>query len=99
MTVNMSGMDKLRPLLIGKSKKSRCFAGVHYFSVEYTANKTAWVSDLFAKWLLLIDSQMKTQKRKNVLFIDNFPVHNIIPNCQTVKVKFLPPNTTSSLQH
>jgi len=52
-------------------------------------------SELFAEWILRIDKQMKIQKRKILLFIDNYPAHNIIPNCQAIKVKFLPPNTTS----
>jgi len=99
LAVNMTGTDKLKPLLIGKSKKPRCFAGVKSFPVEYTANKKAWMtSELFAKWLLRVDNQMKTQKRKILLFIDNCPAHNIILNCQAVKVKFLPPNTTSKSQ-
>jgi len=96
LAVKMTGTDKLKPLIIGKSKKPRCFAGVKSFPVDYTANKKAWMtSELFAEWLLRIDKQMKIQKRKILLFIDNCPAHNIIPTCQAVKVKFLPPNTTS----
>lgn len=99
LAVNMTGTDKLKPLIIGKSKKPRCFAGVKSFPVDYTANKKAWMtSELFAEWLLRIDKQMKIQKRKILLFIDNCPAHNIIPTCQAVKVKFLPPNTTSKSQ-
>ncbi|XP_025407157.1 tigger transposable element-derived protein 6-like, partial [Sipha flava] len=99
LAVNMTGTDKLKPLIIGKSKNPRCFAGVKSFPVNYTANKKAWMtSELFAEWLLRIDKQMKIQKLKILLFIDNCPAHNIIPNYQAIKVKFLPPNTTSKSQ-
>jgi len=96
LAVNMTSTDKLKPLIIGKPKKPRCFAGVKSFPVDYTENKKAWMtSELFAEWLSRIDKQMKIQKCKILLFIDNCPAHNIIPNCQAIKVKFLPPNTTS----
>lgn len=73
-------------------KKTMCFAGVKSFPVKYTANKKAWMtSELFAEWLLRIYNQM--QKRKCLLFTDNCPAHNILPNCQAVKIKCLPPNT------
>ncbi|XP_060846175.1 tigger transposable element-derived protein 6-like [Rhopalosiphum padi] len=73
LAVNMTGTDKLKPLIIGKSKNPRCFAGVKSFLVDYTANKKAWMTN-------------------------NCLAHNIIPNCQAIKVKFLPPNTTSKSQ-
>lgn len=85
----MPGTDKLKPLIIGKSKKPKSFAVVKYFLVDYTANKKAWVtSELFAEWLLRIDNQMKIKKRKILLLMNNFPAHNIILNCQAVKIKF-----------
>jgi len=91
LAINMTGTDKLKPLLIGKSKNPKCFTGIKSFPVEYTANKKAWMtSELFVEWLLRIDSQMKTHKRKIVLFIDNSPAHDNIPDCQAVKVTFLP---------
>lgn len=33
-------------------------------------------------------------KRKILLFVENCPAYNIISNCQAIKVKFVPPNTT-----
>lgn len=41
---------------------------------------------------------MIKEKRKILLFIDNCTAHNLIPPLKAVKVKFLPPNTTSKLQ-
>lgn len=50
------------------------FVGVKFFLVEYTANKKARMTgELFVEWLLRINNQMKKQKRKVVLLIDNFP--------------------------
>lgn len=50
------------------------FVGVKFFPVECTANKKAWMTgELFAEWLLRINNQMKKQKPKVVLFLDNFP--------------------------
>jgi len=43
LAVNMTGTDKLKPLITEKSKKPRYFAGVKSFPVDYTANKKAWV--------------------------------------------------------
>lgn len=45
-----------------------------------------------------MQKQMKTQKRKILLFVVNCSAHNIIPNYQAVKVKFLPPNIISKSQ-
>jgi hypothetical protein len=56
LAINMTGTDKLKTLIIGKSIKPRCFFGAKSFSVDYTENKKAWMtSELFAKWLLRID--------------------------------------------
>ncbi|XP_046667060.1 tigger transposable element-derived protein 4-like [Homalodisca vitripennis] len=96
---NMTGTDMLKPLVIGKSKKPRCFAGVKSLPVDYTANRKAWMNaELFADWLLKLDKQMGKGKRKIILFIDNCSAHNTIPELKWVKVQFLPANTTSKLQ-
>jgi hypothetical protein len=99
LVVYMTGTDKLKLLLIRKSKKPKCFIGVKSFLFEYTVNKKAWMTnELFAEWLLRIYNQMKTQEPKMLLFIDNFLTHNIILNCEAIKLKYLPPNTTSKSQ-
>lgn len=56
------------------------------------------ISDLFEDWLININNQIRHQKRKILLFIDNCPAHDIIPNLDSVKVQFLPLNTISKLQ-
>jgi hypothetical protein len=55
---NMSGTDKRKLLVIGKSAKPRCFKGLKMDSlpVEYYANKNAWMtSKIFKKWLMRWD--------------------------------------------
>jgi hypothetical protein len=52
---NMSGTDKKKLLVIGKSAKPWCFKGLKMDSllVEYYANKNAWMtSEVFKKWLM-----------------------------------------------
>lgn len=96
---NMDGSEKLKPLVIGKSKKPRCFKGVTSFPLTYCANTKVWMTAvLFRQWLQALDKDMKKQKRKIILFIDNCTAHNDVPTLKNVKLEFLPPNTTSKLQ-
>uniref|UniRef100_A0A8C4XHT4 HTH CENPB-type domain-containing protein n=1 Tax=Erpetoichthys calabaricus TaxID=27687 RepID=A0A8C4XHT4_ERPCA len=96
---NMSGLEKLPALLIGKSLKPRCFKNVKSLPMHYEANKKAWMtSELFSKWLKKVDAAMVRKKRRIILFIDNCRAHNHIPVMKAVTIKFMPPNTTSKLQ-
>ena len=48
--VNATGQHKLKPVLIGKYKKPRCFKNfdINALPVHYTAQKNAWMStDIF----------------------------------------------------
>ncbi len=93
--------EKLKPLVIGrKAANPRCFRGYNLATlpVTYYANRKAWVTgDLFKKWLNLINNQMKRQNRDIRLFIDNCAAHPDV-TLSNVKLRFLPPNTTSHLQ-
>ncbi|XP_051162414.1 tigger transposable element-derived protein 4-like [Leptopilina boulardi] len=42
---NMTGTDKLPLLVIGKSKRPRCFKGVKTLPADYENNSKAWISD------------------------------------------------------
>lgn len=96
---NMSGTEKRKMFVIGKSIKHRCFSGVKSLPVDYAANKKAWTSaKLFANQLIELDKDMTKQKRQFILFIDNCSAHKNIPPLKSVTIKFLPPNTTSKLQ-
>lgn len=99
LAVNMDGSEKLKPLVIGKAMKPRCFKGVKSFPTDYRANKKAWMTtELFNNWLLTVNGDMKRQKRKILLFLDNCTVHNSPPTLSNVELYFFPPNTTSKLQ-
>jgi hypothetical protein len=92
--------EKLKPLVIGKSENPRCFRGMDksLLPVTYRNNKKAWMtSQLFREWLDKVNSQMRTKKRKILMFIDNCAAHPPV-TLSHVKLVFLPPNTTSRLQ-
>ncbi|XP_063624721.1 LOW QUALITY PROTEIN: tigger transposable element-derived protein 4-like [Cydia splendana] len=58
--VNMTGTDKLLLLIIGKSKRPRCFKGVKTLPVDYVSNTKAWMTkDLFKNWLKKVNKQRK----------------------------------------
>lgn len=92
--------EKLKPVVIGKSKKPRCFKRIRkeHLPVDYYFNSNAWMnSKIYEDFLKNVNRKMKMQKRKILLFVDNAPSH---PNMDlsNVKVQFLPPNTTSLTQ-
>ena len=92
--------EKLEPLIIGKSKKPRCFGKIksENLPVMYRNNTKAWMNSLiFKEWFLKFDRKMKRQNRKVILFLDNAPCH---PHFQldNIKLQFFPPNTTSLSQ-
>ncbi|OAF65461.1 hypothetical protein A3Q56_06809 [Intoshia linei] len=47
------------------------------------------------KW----EKDLKKQKRKICLFLDNFPGHKVVVQLSHIEIQMLPPNTTSKLQH
>ena len=49
-------------------------------------------------WLRKLNSDMKGQKRKIMLFIDYCTAHNNMPLLDHIKLVYLPANTTSKLQ-
>ena len=52
VAANMSGKEKLPPMVIGKSLMPRCLKNVKNLPVEYTVNKKAWMtSTIFETWL------------------------------------------------
>ncbi|XP_067684471.1 tigger transposable element-derived protein 4-like [Haliotis asinina] len=99
---NISGTEKLKLFVIGKSEKPRCFKNVRSLPVDYRSNGKAWMtSDLFtltSEWVNKLDQSMRRQNRKVLLLIDNCPAHPRVPNLKNVTVAYLPPNTTSKIQ-
>ena len=92
--------EKLPIFFIGKSKNSRCFKkyDLKKEKIPYGANKVAWItSDPFRDWLVIIYNQVKSQRKKIMLILDNATSHKD-PNLLKVKLIFLPPNTSVLIQ-
>ncbi|KAI6651119.1 Tigger transposable element-derived protein 6-like [Oopsacas minuta] len=97
----MSGNDKVKLLVIGKSKKPRCFKGIDMdtLPVSYRANKNAWMTSLlFEEWITRWDSALGKQSRKILLLVDNCTAHPALDTLKNIRLEFLPPNTTSLIQ-
>jgi len=95
---SMSG-EKLKPLVIGKSKKPRCFKNVKSLPVEYDANSNAWMTTtIWERHIRKLDSQFLRQKRNVVIIIDNCTAHNRPENLKAIEIVFLPSNVTARLQ-
>lgn len=98
---NMDGSEKLKLLVIGKSKTPRCFRGIKSLEVDYDFNKKSWMtSKIFENFVLNLDRIMRNQHRKIALFIDNCPSHPKLMETKlsNVQLFFFPPNMTSKLQ-
>ena len=100
LCANMSGTEKYPLLVVGKSKKPRCFpADPKRLPVDYDHSKNAWMTgDMFRRWLQKWDTSLRTKKRKICLLIDNCPAHPADVPLTNIILKFLPPNTTSIMQ-
>lgn len=98
---NMTGLEKLKLLVIGKSKNPRCFKGIKSLDVDYEFNKKAWMtSEIYIKWLLKLDKKFGSQNRKILLFVDNCTAHpkNVKDKLKNIELAYFPPNMTSLLQ-
>lgn len=98
---NMIGTEKLKLLVIGKSKNPRCFKGVKSLEVDYDFNKKAWMtSSIFEEWLSKFNKKIGREGRKVALIVDNCPAHpsSIKSKFKNVELVFFPPNMTSKLQ-
>lgn len=99
VAANMSGTEKKKLLIIGKSQKPRCFRSVKSLPVDYANNRRAWMtSELFEKWLRDWDRDLVKKKKNILLLVNNCPVHPNVTDLKSITLAFLPPNTTSVLQ-
>ena len=93
--------EKLKPLVIGKSKNPRCFKNINIdnLPVYWQSNKKAWMTEfIFLEWIKKLNKQMKLKNRKILLFLDNATSHSSSLSLSNIQLRFLPPNTTSKLQ-
>lgn len=99
VAANMTGSEKRKLFVIGKSKNPRCFKGIKNLPVVYENNKKAWMtSELFVKFVRDWDKELKKSGKKILLLVDNCPAHPNIEHLDAIKLCFLPPNCTSVLQ-
>lgn len=99
VAANMTGSCKRKLLVIGKSKKPRCFKNIRSLPVTYENNVKSWMtSDIFERWLRNWDAELKANNQKILLLVDNCPAHPAVTNLKCIKLVFLPPNVTSVLQ-
>jgi hypothetical protein len=99
LCANLSGNEKRKLLIIGKSQNPRCFKHIPRLPVKYKANRRAWMtSDIFTAELREWDQELHRKKRKILLMVDNCKAHPSVPGLTSIKLVFLPPNTTAKLQ-
>ena len=76
--VNATGTDKLKPWVIGNSKRPRPLSKVNLerLPVYYRGNPKAWMnSSVFEEILREMDSRFRFQNKKVLLLVDNAPLH------------------------
>jgi hypothetical protein len=106
LTANMDGSQKLKPLVIGKFEKPRCFTGLNRANLKctYRHNKAGWMTgELFKEWIEKLDKTMKEENRFIIMFVDNFAGHspnkNEAPYALTnIVLEYFPANCTSVIQ-
>lgn len=102
LVVSMTG-ERFKPLVIGKSKSPRPFAGRNMSRLPcmYANQPSSWMtSEIFADYLTKMDKRFKRQKRKVLLFCDQAPVHKLPDDTvfTNITVQYLPASATSVLQ-
>ena len=102
---NIDGSEKFPLLVIGKSKRRRCFNSQdpESLGVIYRYNNKSWMnSSTFFEWLNQFDEYIGQTRDRNVLMLlDNAAClgnSGTIPTLNNVQVLFLPPNTASIIQ-
>ena len=96
-----TGTDKCKLLVIGESRRPRCFKNVNVDNllVIYRANKKSWMtSQIFTEWLAAWDSNLTKVNQKILLLVDNCTAHPHVSTLKDIQLVFLLPNTTSLIQ-
>ena len=105
LCMNADGTDKLKPIIINKSKRPRSFGKI--FNPQticfYYHNNKAWMNMMvFKDWVIHLNNKMVRLKRKIVLLLDNAGGHNISKSLEStllnIKIAYFSPNCTSHLQ-
>lgn len=96
VAANMSGTEKRKLLVIGKSANPRYFKN-EQLSIKYKSNSKAWMtSEIFTNELMEWDERLRRKNRNIVLLVDNCLAHPAVKLNQ-IKLIFMPCNTSSKL--
>ncbi|QRV79154.1 tigger transposable element-derived protein 4 [Ceratobasidium sp. AG-Ba] len=99
---NMDGSEKLKPLVIGRARRPRCFDRVEASDLGfyYFWNSTAWmVQSIWHNFLSDLNTRMAQQHRHILLLIDNAPSHrHTASDYPNLRIEPLAPNLTAWIQ-
>ena len=104
ITCNATGDEKLPLVFIHKYETPRALRGIEKSTlpVWYYWNKKGWMQrSIFNHFLQRFNEHMRHARRNIILLLDNASSHSTetIQSLSNIHVHFLPPNTTSCLQH
>ena len=102
LCTNITGTDKLSPLIIGKAAQplKRKGIGLSDLNIDYYHSSNDWMTAVvFEHWLGKWNERLARQKCHIFLLVDvdNDPSH-ITKEYLNIRVQYLPPNSTSKLQ-
>ena len=100
---NSTGSEKFPLFIIGSARRPRCFQKTigEHLRFDYSHNKKAWMTmALFFESLERFDAYISKTAGCTVHLLDNsgHGTKDNLPALASVRVEFLPPNTTSKLQ-
>uniref|UniRef100_A0A4W3GLB2 Uncharacterized protein n=1 Tax=Callorhinchus milii TaxID=7868 RepID=A0A4W3GLB2_CALMI len=98
---NMTGIEKAKLLVVGKSQNPRSFRGVPSSSMPISyisATGALMTAPVFIEWLKDFDREMRRQSRNVALLLDECSAHPSKVQLRNVKLVFLPSNATSLVQ-
>lgn len=99
--VNMTGTDKLKPLVIGKCVMPKCFKNVNIQSlpVTYRSNPEMCISsELWLETIKELDKKFENEKRKVAIILDDYSLSTKVKKLKAVELICMPPNVASVLQ-
>eukprot|EP00731_Ephydatia_muelleri_P003096 Em0001g3096a len=80
LAVNVTASERLKPVVIHKYKKPRCFGRTFNPNslVMYYSNTNAWMrTDVFTDWSKQVNEQFKQQNRQCLMLLDNASSHHL----------------------